>query len=199
MHLKPTTRVDASDLPVTLAEAKAYLRVTHSIDDDLIETLLRASVGYCQRATGQALYTATWTATLPDLIGTIEIPLYPVTEVSSVAYLDEDGVSQTFVNFAYETTGEGVRVFPAASYSWPVVLADRQSAVTITLSAGHPRVDPPGQNDPSYWSGPDQIRQAILMLVRHYYDTPGAAVVGFEVAEVPLGVDTLLNSERIYR
>ena len=49
--------------PVTLAEAKAFLRVTHDAEDGLIGTLLSAAVQKVQARTGLAPH-AGWAASL---------------------------------------------------------------------------------------------------------------------------------------
>ena len=41
--------------PVTLTEAKLFLRVTHDAEDDLIETLIAAAKGRVEQATGLTL------------------------------------------------------------------------------------------------------------------------------------------------
>lgn len=43
--------------PVSLEEAKAHLRVDHTVDDDLISTLIAAARSYLESITGQAFMT----------------------------------------------------------------------------------------------------------------------------------------------
>ena len=46
--------------PVTLAEAKAYLRVEHDDDDDVIAALIAAARSHVEAQTRRALITQTW-------------------------------------------------------------------------------------------------------------------------------------------
>lgn len=47
-------RVTTSALPISLQEAKAHLRVTHALEDNLIEALIPASVFWAEDYTGRS-------------------------------------------------------------------------------------------------------------------------------------------------
>ena len=49
-------------MPVTLADAKAHLRVTSDAEDDMITGLIAAATHYLERDTGQALIDQQWRA-----------------------------------------------------------------------------------------------------------------------------------------
>ena len=76
--------------PVTLVEAKAHLRVTHSADDALITRLLTAAREWVEAETGVALAAAEYVWS-PERTGTYawrpSLPLWPVT-LSEVTYWD---------------------------------------------------------------------------------------------------------------
>lgn len=82
------TITPATDEPVTLAEAKEHLRVTHAEDDDLIERLITGAREFVEQQTGRALAAASYRYT-----GTLKLlPLVPA-EVTSVEALQSDGVT----------------------------------------------------------------------------------------------------------
>ncbi len=72
--------------PVSLADAKAYLKVDTTDDDALITRLISAARARAEWHTGRAFVTQNWTLWLdgwPDS-GVIEIPLPPLQSVTSL-------------------------------------------------------------------------------------------------------------------
>lgn len=144
--------VEPATTPITLGEAKTYLRVPgdQGLDEDAqVEAFILAAVGSCERVTGRALITQTWRLTLRGcedasngavwdawLGWTIELPRPPLISVSSVAYLDTAGVSQSLAGSAYtvDTNSTPGRLVPVDS--WPAT-SDAPNAVTITFVAGY--------------------------------------------------------------
>lgn len=82
----------ATSEPVSVAEAKAHLRQTQSSDDVLIGRQITAAREFIERFTGRALAAATYRYTAPDfLLGyPVQLPLWPISAVSSVSYLDSE-------------------------------------------------------------------------------------------------------------
>src|SRR5262245_18579900 len=100
---------------ISLAEAKAHLRVDHDDDDATITFLISAATQYADARTGwlgRALMSQTWDLVVdafptstrccwpvaPVTVSSaaaIQIPWPPLETVSSVKYLDADGVQQT--------------------------------------------------------------------------------------------------------
>jgi len=79
--------------PVSLADAKAYLRVDVGDEDALIARLIAAARGAAERATGRAFVAQTWRLWLdlwPD-DWAIEIPRPPLIGVNSVTTYDRNG------------------------------------------------------------------------------------------------------------
>ncbi len=83
-----TTITPATVEPVTLAEAKEHLRVTHAEDDDLIGRLITGAREFVEQQTGRALAAASYRYTGRLLA----LPLLPAT-VDSVEALQADGVT----------------------------------------------------------------------------------------------------------
>jgi uncharacterized phiE125 gp8 family phage protein len=135
----PVTIVtDPTEEPVTLAEAKDYLRVDSSAEDTLIETLIGSA-----RQDGENATRRTWmTATLQLRADhwPRELPRPPVQSVSSVEYVDPDGQTQTFTAYQVDTDVEPARIWP--DIDWPKI-ADRPDAVRITYDAGWSQAEVP--------------------------------------------------------
>lgn len=68
--------------PITLAQAKAHLRVSHDGDDSLITAIIPAAREIVELETGRALAIASYEWT-PDCDGQTQLPLAPVTVTSA--------------------------------------------------------------------------------------------------------------------
>lgn len=177
--------------PVTVAEAKAHLRVGFSEDDTLIEGLIASATAEAQTITRRQLVTATWKLLLRDFPAgdePIRVPLPPLQSVSSVKYFDTNGTEQTIAsaNYIVDIASEPGRIALAPDKTWPGV-QDRINAVTVEFIAGY--------GDPS--AVPERIKTAIKQLVGHWYENREAATLGIEAKEVPLAFERLLWSERV--
>ena len=111
--------------PVTLAEAKAHLRVDHAFDDALIAAQVAAARTHVETITGHRLLPQTWRLDMdaapdaPDLF----LPLRPVTAISAVTYRDSLGQAQTMSSALYRTSiPSGAPAMPARVWAidgWP--------------------------------------------------------------------------------
>jgi uncharacterized phiE125 gp8 family phage protein len=135
---------------VTLTEVKAHLRMEGITDrDSTLQAHLDAAIaeldGYAGLL-GRALATQTWTLYLDRFPAfscggpgnTIRLPLPPLISVSSVKYVDGDGVEQTLTaGTDYEVfAGERAEIRPAYGKTWPSPRG-KARAVTIVFVAGY--------------------------------------------------------------
>ena len=67
---------------VTLQEAKAYLRVSHDLDDGYLKRALALACQWIEEATGKTLLTKTWAYTREN--GSLILPHGPVQEILEV-------------------------------------------------------------------------------------------------------------------
>jgi len=161
--------------PVTLAQAKAWLRTEVSADDDLVTSLIISAREQVEVLTNRQLINATWQLTMrgfddprytseDDALGNlITLPVGPVSSVSSIAYRDEDGVARTWAASGYVTdiTDLMGAVSLAPDGEWPETEV-HPAAVTITWVAGF------GSTAASV---PEGVKQGIrLMLAAAYED-----------------------------
>jgi uncharacterized phiE125 gp8 family phage protein len=137
------TLITAPDVePVTLAELKTHLRITDTDTDRdamLTALLLSARVhidgksGYL----GRAINTQTWELRLDSFPDEIVIPLPPLQSVTSVKYIDTDGVEQTLSTDIYQvTTDDPATIVEKYGQSWPST-RDEKEAVRVRFVAGY--------------------------------------------------------------
>lgn len=182
--LKPVL-VQKAVLPVlTLAEAKAHLRVDFADDDDLITALIASATSYLDGYAGilgRALLTQTWAVKAASFaVPCIRLPLVPV-QSATVSYVASDGTVTVLAGSVWQVLEDAMGPFLALKHGqvWPSVRA-QADAVTVEFVCGHV----------SAAEIPEAIRHAHKMLVAHWYDKREAA--GEASAEVPYGVTALL-------
>lgn len=162
--------VQAADaLPVSLAEAKAHLRVDHDDEDAVITSLITAATTHLDGPAGilgRALGEQTWTLYLPTFPACeIRPPLAPLIDVEEITYLDSSGVRQTMEPDTYVAfAGVDGAIEPEYGQSWPSARYQRRS-VAITFNVGH---------DPI----PSPIQTWILMTVASLYDVRPSSLSG---------------------
>ena len=175
--------------PVTLPEAKAWLRVTDDDENTTIRSLIKMVREAGEKTTGRAFISQTIALYLDEFpAGGLPIrpPSPPFQSLTSIAYLDTDGNSQTWSSSLYETdfTQEPGRVQPIATETYPST-DDAAKAVTVTYVAGY-------GDDPVHV--PFSIRRDILRGVAHLYDEGRSNVItGTIASELPMGRLFLLD------
>ena len=88
-----------SSEPITLAEAKLYLRVDTTADDALITALITAARETVERYTSRALVTQTITQVLDCFPGFgFRLAVHPVQSITSITYKDSNGSDQTLAD-----------------------------------------------------------------------------------------------------
>lgn len=184
-----------TDLPINLGQAKAQLRITASDEDALILGYIRAAVANLDGrdgTLGRALCTQTWELALDKFpaVDFIRLPLPPIQSITSVKYVDGDGVQQTFSSANYNLTADkGVSPMVRLAYgqSWPAT-RNQPDAVTVRYVAGYGAM-----NDV-----PETVRQALLLMVAHFYETRQPLTVGVSVMPNPMTVEFLLSPYRVW-
>ena len=205
MTLLVTLITAAAAQPVSVAECKSDLRIDAgvTIEDDLISDYIDAAARYCSEVTGRKLISETWKYGIGNEPGKfvatpfkpvfnsfqpIELPFTPVSAIVEVQYFDADNVSQTLplADFYLYNYDQSSVLAPVLNYEWPSFY-ERRDALNITFTTGYGAT---GADVPS------NIKRAIRLLVAHWYETRTAVVVGTIVANVPFGVDAMLNVDR---
>ena len=178
--------------PVTAAEVKLHSRIDTDADDGKIAMLIEAAREYIESVTGRRFVSTTLTLTLDRFPADdfIELPGAPLQSVTSVKYVDSLGAIQTFSSSSYDvdvTDDMHGRIYVDRSTGWPSVYYQR-NAVTIIYKAGH------GDTAANV---PEKIKQAILLLVGHWYEHREPVVVGTITAELPQSLKALINNLKV--
>lgn len=185
MALKRT--VEPACHPVTLAQAKAQCRVDGSDEDAVFTGLIGAATSWVERKIGRSLITQEWRYTrdsFPRYL--LCLPMPPLqadaSEDVTITYYDTNGTSTTLDDAEYtvDADSEPARIEPETS--WPAT-EERIAAVTVTYTAGY-------GNSPE--DVPMPIRQAILLLVGHWYQNREDVVTGTITGQLENSVDALL-------
>lgn len=176
-----------TDLPVSLEFVKVHLRVDHTDDDDYITSLINAAADYCSSYTQRALLTTNVVAICDSFQKTLELPLSPCQSIESVIYLDSSGSEQTLDASKYKLNTYAEPSTFVMLNGWPDTLW-QFDAVKITYTSGYESAD----------DIPAQIKQAILLIVGHYYENREESVKGTIISEIPLASKYLLDQVRIY-
>lgn len=153
--------------PVTLSEAKSHLRVDISTDDTLIGSYISTAREYVEMICRPrvALIAQTWRYIADEWPAddTIELAPYPLQAVSSIKYTNDAGAVTTIgsANYLVDTYSEPGRVRLKSAYSWPSVTLQELNGFAVEFVAGFGDA---GSDVPT------PLRQAILMLVGHWYE-----------------------------
>lgn len=181
----------ATSEPVKLAEVRAQCRIDSDIteEDVMLEGLISAAREYCEHYTGRHFafktlhYIGNWCAGRIELSPNLKA-------VSFIQYRDTDNNEQSLAEAGYYVDSASLvgAVVPLAA--WPSTYATHPQPVTIEFEVGD--VDETGDS-----TCPLTVKQAILLLVAHWYANREASTVGVVSKEVEFSVSALLSSHRV--
>ncbi|PTW57658.1 putative phiE125 gp8 family phage protein [Breoghania corrubedonensis] len=159
--------------PVSLAQAKAFLRVDHNDEDALIEALVTAARLQVENATGRALMSQGWRTVLDAWPAhrVVRITRSPVAAIDAVTVYDADGVASVLDpdDLRLDTAGRPSRLVVSASAPAPGTAVN---GIEIDFTAGYGTAA----------DVPEPLTLAIRRLVAHWYENresnPGGDVPG---------------------
>jgi uncharacterized phiE125 gp8 family phage protein len=175
--------------PVSLAEAKTFLRVEHDDDDDVIAALIAAARLHVEAQTRRALITQGWRLSLDawPASGRIEVRPAPLRALTAArVYVDDDDTEALDPDAFVEDTAGSALMFPPWAMRQPGRIA---AGIELDVSVGY-------GDDAS--DVPEPLRQAIRLLAAHWYENRGMVAVGQgSVPTLPAGVPALLAPYRM--
>lgn len=147
--------------PVTLVEAKANMKVTHSAEDDLITSLIVVAREYAELAENRAYIEQTITGKMDYFPRKIKLPRSPLLTVESINYVDTAGDTQLLSTdvYAVDTISEPGEITLKFGQSWPSTQRIHH-AVTIVYTAGY------GDEASDV---PQRVKQAMLLIITDWY------------------------------
>ncbi|MDP2124700.1 MAG: head-tail connector protein [Parvibaculum sp.] len=146
--------------PVTLADARAQLRLDGTEENALVEALIAAARATLEAETRRAFVTQSWRLTLDAWPhGAVMLPLAPVQSVTAVAVADAAGAMTALDAGLYETAlaGDAPRLAPTGAWPQP---ATRLAGIEIDFTAGYGAAA----------DVPPPLKQALLLLVAHWFE-----------------------------
>jgi len=185
---------DPSVEPISLAEAKIYLKVDDTTEDALITLLIKAARIRCEKETGRQLITTVidhYFDEFPDKDECYDFLLYgcPVNSITSVKYYDDSDVQQTLANTVYLLDGVSApaRVSLMYGQSWPST-SERANAIEIKTSCGYGAA---GSNVPA------ALIAGMYLHLGHLYENR-QDVTKENMNELPMGSKSLYNLYHVY-
>jgi len=176
--------------PVSLAEAKAHLRLETNDDDTLLQSLITTSRLHIEAALGLALVTQSWSWMFDRWPRgeRVVLPLRPVQAITQIRVWRQDGTSQVLPTDSFILDGQGnpARLLPVG----PAALVEPGQPgngieIAFTAGFGSAAADVPAT-----------IRHALLLLITHWYEHREPVEIGASVNAVPVMVSELLHAHR---
>lgn len=143
--------------PISLEEAKLYLRIDHDYEDSMLEVFISAARSAAEGKTGRIVKPSVWEWVVTGISDTVRFPIAPCSGVASVSV---EGV--TVDPSLYQVTAGNIcpifgTITPLSGFP--------EGTATINLNAG-------------YTSIPDDMRKWILTRIADFYEQRESFVVG---------------------
>lgn len=174
---------------ISLAEAKAFLRVDSDYDDDnsYITSLIGVATNVVEQFTRRRLITQTYNIYYDEFPPYMDLQVGNVASVTHVKYYDTNNTLQTLDTSEYDVD---IRVKPGRIYqaedgNFPDTY-ERANSVEVEFVVGSAASDVE-----------DAIKQAMYIVIGRYYENRQDVVMGTQVNELPLMVEHLLTPYRL--
>lgn len=178
--------------PLSLAEAKTYLRVDSSEDDALIIALIKSATTWAENHTQRAFLSQSWELRVSreDALCGVALPRPPAVSVTTVEYLNTAGAPIAHNDYTfYEFQDPASIVLESIPQDAD---PDRPDTVRVTYAAGYG--DAPDDL-------PEDLRSAVYLLCSHLYENREAGFGQGSLKpgdhDMPVTVDRILNPYKI--
>lgn len=175
---------------ISLAVAKAHLRVTSNDEDILINDSIKAATSFIEKYTGQLLLSRTFCAYLDEKeissYGIISIwGNYPITAITAVKYLNSSGVETTLDSSTYSTdiTDSPARILLTST---PSTQINTLNTWRVYFTAGYTEVSEIDQ----------EIIAWLKIFTAFYYNSRQPEYTGISVNEMAIKYERQLDKFR---
>lgn len=176
--------------PITLDEAKVQIGIANGITyhDRYIENLITAARQKVEIDTGRAMINQTWDFVFdcfPLGLDAIYLPKAPLSSVTHVKYYDTSNVQQTMATTVYKTltTREPGEIRLKYQQAWPFLYSEA-GVIEVRFVAGY---------GTTATSVPAGLRQAMLMLMGHWFNNREATITGTIQAANEFAYEALIS------
>jgi len=196
------SRTNADTDYISVADAKAHLRVTSSADDTYISTLISAALDMASHYVGFEVRESVCRYGFAELVGQpatvnplngsplltgnyLRVPSR-VIDVEEVYYIDESNVLTTFADWIDEPeplSDFGINLF---LNSLPPNLTETETKYVVEVTEGFSTQD---------FSA--SLKMACMLMIAQYYDNRQNIMVGVNAQEMPKGSEFLLDKYKV--
>jgi uncharacterized phiE125 gp8 family phage protein len=166
---------------------------SNTTQDPYLSALIVVARRQAESITKRRFITQQWKQTLDWWpIGiTFRLLLPPIQNVSAVQYYDQNSTLQTLDPASYEVsyTQQQARVSLLNGYWWPTLRIMKLDPVVITFTTGY------GDTAASV---PQGIKQAMLLMIAHWYNQREDVLIGTQASVVPKAADMLLAPYKVW-
>lgn len=169
--------------PVSLADAKAYLRIAYDGEDDLVASLVAAARSRVEEEAGLALIARTLRVTLdawsPSIVRlrTMRLPVRPAVSLVAVRVKDAEGIGETVTDRFNVEAGRSARlIWASGAFPRPGLPA---SGIEIDYVAGFGEA----AEDVA-----EELRLAVTRLAAHAYQARDADTIAGKLPEDVAGL-----------
>lgn len=174
--MSQTLLVGPASEPLSLSEAKDWLRVEATDEDDLVSTLIVSARLLVEQNTRRLLITQTWRIFRDawPLDGCVTLPIAPVAGVAAIRVRDAVGTASVVdaASTALDAARDPARIVFTTAPPAPGYVAN---GIEIDVIAGYGGAS----------AVPAPLRQAMRLLIANWYENRGDAAFGGDDLALP--------------
>jgi len=179
--------------PISLEEAKQHLKIDINADDELISRLIVTARQHVETISGLVLIEQTWRAYFNNWPTgqRLGLPVMPISTIIFVKTYTQEGLASEIdpAHYYADTISTPPQLILRQSRSW--VNPDRLvNGIEVEVVAGF---------GPLASDVPQPLRQAILMLVAHWYDNRHAVCEGQPTQDINAAIENLIAPFKVKR